>query len=683
MQVFRYLFAFFFLFFVRFKHINMKKVIVIIPFLVIAANIFGQDTEKINKLTRLLKTNIEDTTRVHTLNKLAEEYCTFDTVLTKKYISESLVISQKIEYDYGRAEAIKILGVMYVHTSNYPKAIKNYKDSESIFREIDNPLGIADCLLNIGDAYTTAGLHEIGNGYTQKAFAIYSKNNATVKQAYCYNNFGMYYIMTGNLEESLKNLQKAAEIFKKYGTIEEQYSPLDNIGVVHLYLGNSKKASDYFKEAYNTVKPIATPKHLSHYYNNEASAYSVLGKNDSAIVLLKKAVKIDTEIDSKNDLATDLKNLGDLFLEIKENDSAFLYFNKAQSIAITIENKRTEISVLNSISNYYKSINNVEKAIEYCLSAIDLSTISQNNEELLGALSNAADLYLLRKDYENAYKNTYRFLNLNDSLKNQKTLSHIALFEEEFQSNEKDATISELKLDNFEKESQLKNTAIIVTFFIFAVGLLTYIYKRRSSKRFMKKIEEIRAKNFDKFHPLGNTLVAISQQINELPAEVLASKLNELGTEARRFAHLQFLPDFEKTTAHQEIEALVIEFRPYFKEKLAYLNSITDEKWKSLSTELQTLVYISVQELILNAIKHAEASLVKININIRKRKITLNYQDNGKGASDLNSADAGRGLSRIKDLVEHLNGTVSIQTAPQYGYACDIEIPEKRFFSLF
>ncbi len=660
MQVFRYLFAFFFLFFVQFYHTYAQQQVI----------------DSLNSV--LNKTKIK-TERISAYAYLALVYSVLHPETSLKYIDTCKLKFSKTDIQKVIPTITFALGNINLYTQKYDTALW-YLEKALAITEKKDVKRYNNVLINLAVAYKYNNRYADSEKYYFEAL----KNANQRQTALLYSNLA-------SLKDDMGNYDIAIEYYYKALKISEQIENKQQI-VITLYnlSGLLYKNQEFDLALKHANKSFAIATEIGDSIgiaDNLVKISTIIwenGQRENAISNIKDAITIYRKLGNiPLNLATANKILAIHYLDNKD------YINAEEAFKEVIFELK-QIGYFEQLVNAYRrfaQLNIETNRPKAALVLLDSASFYLNKitdiEEEYWVITEQANAYAQLKNFEKSTELFKNAKNLNDSVFNTKNSKIIADYNAKYDLQEKEATITKLKLDNFEKESQLKNTAFIVTFFIFAVGLLTYIYKRRSSKRFMKKIEEIRAKNFDKFHPLGNTLVAISQQINELPAEVLASKLNELGTEARRFAHLQFLPDFEKTTAHQEIEALVIEFRPYFKEKLAYLNAITDEKWKSLSTELQTLVYISVQELILNAIKHAEASLVKININIRKRKITLNYQDNGKGASDSNSTDAGKGLSRIKDLVEHLNGTVSIQTAPQYGYACDIEIPQKRFFSLF
>jgi len=79
-----------------------------------------------------------------------------------------------------------------------------------------------------------------------------------------------------------------------------------------------------------------------------------------------------------------------------------------------------------------------------------------------------------------------------------------------------------------------------------------------------------------------------------------------------------------------------------------------------------------VQELLQNALKHSDASQVFLDIHKEKNKITIQYQDNGKGAEP--NENSGKGIKHIKQYIKMFKGDIEITTKPNKGYRCSLSI---------
>lgn len=91
-----------------------------------------------------------------------------------------------------------------------------------------------------------------------------------------------------------------------------------------------------------------------------------------------------------------------------------------------------------------------------------------------------------------------------------------------------------------------------------------------------------------------------------------------------------------------------------------------------LPPQMETALFRVVQEAITNIAKHAEAETVLIQCALREGLLTIEIEDDGKGFDPSSLAGpvaAGRGLGLlgIRERVELLGGTVTIESSPGQG----------------
>lgn len=90
----------------------------------------------------------------------------------------------------------------------------------------------------------------------------------------------------------------------------------------------------------------------------------------------------------------------------------------------------------------------------------------------------------------------------------------------------------------------------------------------------------------------------------------------------------------------------------------------------------QTLyVYRIVQEALTNVAKHAKAETVSVSL-AGGEVITLIIADDGKGVN-MQSAEEGMGMKGLRERVQLLNGTLTIDTGHKKGLAIRVEFPRK------
>ena len=89
-----------------------------------------------------------------------------------------------------------------------------------------------------------------------------------------------------------------------------------------------------------------------------------------------------------------------------------------------------------------------------------------------------------------------------------------------------------------------------------------------------------------------------------------------------------------------------------------------DQVGKILKPDVRQNLYFIFKEAITNAIKHSNGDEVKIKLYKENERLILSIKDNGTPGTQLPSD--GLGLASIKSRAKMINGSVSIQTSPNY-----------------
>jgi PAS domain S-box-containing protein len=91
-----------------------------------------------------------------------------------------------------------------------------------------------------------------------------------------------------------------------------------------------------------------------------------------------------------------------------------------------------------------------------------------------------------------------------------------------------------------------------------------------------------------------------------------------------------------------------------------------------LPQPLEVAVYYVVSEALTNAAKHAQASVVRVELEIDDAILRLAIRDDGVGGAD---ATQGTGLVGLSDRIEAVGGTLAVSSQPEVGTQIRAEIP--------
>lgn len=120
--------------------------------------------------------------------------------------------------------------------------------------------------------------------------------------------------------------------------------------------------------------------------------------------------------------------------------------------------------------------------------------------------------------------------------------------------------------------------------------------------------------------------------------------------------------------------------------RLMDLNNInviihSNEETKEILPVIKVTLFRIIQEACNNVIKHANASLITIDINYEEHNVTVSIKDNGSGFDIDNSGSDGVkhsssfGLSIMKERISLLSGTVDIKSEKGKGTTVIVSAP--------
>ena len=93
---------------------------------------------------------------------------------------------------------------------------------------------------------------------------------------------------------------------------------------------------------------------------------------------------------------------------------------------------------------------------------------------------------------------------------------------------------------------------------------------------------------------------------------------------------------------------------------------------RRLAERLEVAAYYVVSEALANSAKHAEASVIQIELTAPSRALHLCVRDDGIGGAD---PSRGSGLVGLKDRIEALGGTITVQSPLDAGTSLYVELP--------
>ncbi|MBS4223210.1 sensor histidine kinase [Lederbergia citrea] len=96
---------------------------------------------------------------------------------------------------------------------------------------------------------------------------------------------------------------------------------------------------------------------------------------------------------------------------------------------------------------------------------------------------------------------------------------------------------------------------------------------------------------------------------------------------------------------------------------------------KRLASKYEVALFRLIQEAVQNALKHAQASEIKVKMEILKDYVTVIVKDDGVGFNPEERKQGSFGLIGMQERIVILEGSISFESKPGLGTAVKIQIP--------
>lgn len=169
---------------------------------------------------------------------------------------------------------------------------------------------------------------------------------------------------------------------------------------------------------------------------------------------------------------------------------------------------------------------------------------------------------------------------------------------------------------------------------------------------------------------IGGTLAGIKTHLTpSIPGfDVLTKHLDDVYNSVRTLSHTLYNDDIEHVGLKQTCQDFI---HLIDKEKKIVFAVYGHEV--AISSFASTMIYRMIQELLTNALRHAQATTIHFNMYFEEADLLIGIEDNGKGF-DPNTVSEGIGLRNIRKRILLLEAQLQINSSPE-GSSFLITIP--------
>ena len=547
--------------------------------------------------------------------------------------------------------------------ANTTKFLKIYQDNLAKAQKAKYKIGIADSYSNLSLMYYFQGKYDLNTAYMLKATRLYQQLNLKDKQA---NSFAVYgyqlklrdmnsavmYMQKGmKLAESIKDEFSLSGIYDNYGVLKEMQNQLDS---ALFFYNKSLKIKEKLKD--NPGIPYSA--------NKIALVKLMQNKPSEAKTLLDYAYKIRSDIKDVYGIAENLNYYGFYFKQINDDKQSISYFNQAIEWSkkhdfpyLTQDNYKELSSVYERNEDFRKALQVFKNHIEVKDSIFNSDVRNKQSELDIEYETEQKEKEILIQKAKLAEKNLWILGGF--SLAIIAILLGFLLFSKQKQKtlqlqkeNELKDALLKIETQNKLQEQRLRisrdlhdNIGSQLTFIISTIDNLKYGLKNQDEK-------------------IINKLTSLSgftkETIAELRDTIWAMNKDEISFEDLKIRISNFIENAQIASSGIDFE----------------FNCQDDFAPISLSSVEGINSYRIIQESINNALKHAKATKVSVEVLCQNQFIEIIIKDNGIGFNEA-TTNLGNGLSNLKKRAKELNGEILVTSQLKEGTTVVLKFNKK------
>ena len=583
-------------------------------------------------------------------DNLMRGWMPYDPQKASEYGRKALALSYERNGLNVRQNILRLFAQMHYAREEHDEAIRLFQwalavvdtmEQSGRYKQMDIDDARSCTYGAIGNDYNIQDKHHLAIHYYQLALPIFEKYNWTESQTILYHNIGELYLTMGNLQEAERNYLMAVKKSEASGDSLMMAIARKGLFKVYTQQGDYKQAKATAEKCYAYYHPHRTEE-----------------PEDYPVVLAAM---------TRLNMMNGHENL----------TAAKTYIQEALTLAdsLSFEDKSDVYAAACEVAMAEKQW---QQALGYALQTIRPDSLATTADA--SCYKMLAEIYtqLGQKDKASLYINkVYEVMTRYATDHYQSGLSQMEVL---YETEKKEAQIAAL-----DKERGLYLWLLAAAIGLIALLVVLFVYRhlahRRQKALLAAKValetetKERRILARDLHDGLGGMLSLLRLKIegNTCKDETLRL-LDTTHTELRRVSH-HLMPD--ELLRGGLVSALH-----------DFARSVPGAEFQTygdihLDKERELTLYRCAYELVNNALKHAHATHIDIQLMLDKHEVTLTVSDNGKGLAAENGQlpitncqlERGMGLQNIRERIEPYHGTLRIVTGENEGTEINVSLP--------
>ena len=607
-----------------------------VPLAVLAYN--DHRNAKVDSLEAVLKSanppKGDDLLRAY--DNLMRGWLPYDTQKASDYGHKALALSYERNGLNVRQDILRFFAQLHYAREEHDEAIRLFQWALAVVDTMEQSGRYTQRVIDdarsctygaIGNDYNIQDKHHLAIHYYQLALPIFEKYNWLESQTILYHNIGELYYLMGNFQEAERNYQFSIDKGKE--SKDSLMIAIAQKGLFRLYV-----SQDDYEKARHAAEPC-----YDYYYAHRKEEV------DDYPVVLASMVRLNLMEGHRNIavakvFATEALSLAD---SLRFEDKSDVY---AAACEVAMAEQKWQ------------------QALDYAFHTIRPDSLATSADASCYRL--LAEIYtrLGQKDKASLYINKmYDVMTRYATDHYQSGLSQMEVL---YETEKKEAQIATLDHERSLYRWLLAAAAIAIVALV-AGGILMVIVQRRKKALLAARVAleaETKERSIlarDLHDGLGGMLSVLRLKMEQ--GEATLPLLDNIHTELRRTAHHLMPEELLKNGLASALRDFAVSVPG------AQFQSVGDIRFQK---DVELVLYRCAYELVNNALKHAEAQHITIQLMQHDKEVTLTVSDDGKGMA---TDSEGMGLQNIRERIEPYKGRMNIISSKEQGTEINVSIP--------
>lgn len=357
---------------------------------------------------------------IDSLIKMAARYSLSNSDSVLVFANKIIHQSDSIGYKKGKLNGLNMIAIYNARNGYYEKALNSFMQLYDVQHEVNDTLGMASAMNNIGNVYYHKGDFVPALQYRLDALELFERIHYDRGIAITSGNIGNIYFDIEEYEEALKWHQKSFDVKKKMGNQAGLAESMNNMGLCFEKLNQLDLALIYHKQSMATRDSLKNSYGLGYSYRNIGHLFQLKKQWAEAEHWYIKSDSIRRINGDRLGLSITLSDLASVYVETNELRKAEKLGLESQQIAREIKAKYQIVKSSELLWNIYNKLSNDTKAYQ-ALKLVTAYKDSVKAEEHIKAVS--------RLEFEYYEKKRQSEIEL---LKKQKELGELELKQQQF-----------------------------------------------------------------------------------------------------------------------------------------------------------------------------------------------------------------------------------------------------------